>query len=786
MQTVTNTSQLTRLYHDKCTALARSIMVKSSTTANTMQQEVENLYYLRGKVPPPIGFDFHEWRYFKHLAGEYHEMDTLMQVRSLDTLQTIDFTRETLAQHTATLKHYREQGEYYDQLVEQYPDQHLLIDGICNPVDKDKAIEAPEYSILRYREDLVEHNEHNLIYTLNTWVERTMQRYHSLIYDLMDPLYEAVKLGILAIHLPGMIIAIREQHVGTIQAHSYHVWGYLGSYFGLDRYQPYLTHEQVMWLYRNTRYLDIHAGKKGNFDQLIYWLLTKRNIPIYKYKIGTDTEHLNEGKGKYNNIYPEDVHFGLRPNIEREQLNLLMYDYQTEEKNYTFRKVIGKEGHLAERNGDFLEYGTNAATDKFKTSTIGERDTKLLESTLLTFENQEVYPIRYTGLYYWIYMAWTNRYPYIGTITNPTNGEVFNLTSQEGFILFYYLTLKVSNLWNIPVENFTIRPVLIMDILYENLPWEEIERDYTVRDAGIGDGIDRLRADYPEYRTLYSTKEFVKFVDTMNAYREEGRGMYGQYPDLYQYGEMRHFVERQYFHTKVQLTPTPETFKEYFQVRHWHFDKLSRKQMEEMVVQLFGTFTGEADRPRNNAGEIQRAMIEILKRLSSYTVQFVSQTKGDDTKILDMPFIRYGHIKFHEYGKSLLFKKWHIKWFKVGEVRHGRVNISVLHNEKTMQLKGHATNETQFIPDMQFHRKGNTIHHHFVPMPGAKWERVIDIDMSRKVPSPYYVYHDGLYPNHPAGDRPVRVCQGEPGEVYDETIPLEINPGKVSQTLVLP
>ena len=119
--------------------------------------------------------------------------------------------------------------KYYYELIAKYPDQHLLVDGICNPIDFETAYKAEEYSILDYDRSLVEEQEVDLIPKLNRQIIETCNRFHSRGYGAFDPTFNALKVGILAVHLPGMIIALREQYIKTEQVHSFHIWNYLGS-----------------------------------------------------------------------------------------------------------------------------------------------------------------------------------------------------------------------------------------------------------------------------------------------------------------------------------------------------------------------------------------------------------------------------------------------------------------------------------------------------------------------------------------------------------------------------
>lgn len=787
MQPLSQGSQLTTFYHEKCIALAHTLVIKSTATADAMRRWVEDYCYANNLANPDEPHLPQTWRYYKHLAGDYHPLDRPMEVKSLDTLQTIPFTKEALKEHRATHHHYADRGEYYQALVEQYPDQQLLIDGICSPVDYAVSIPAENYSILGYQKRLVEHNEYPLIPTLELWVKRTMERFHSDLYPLIDPLYEGVKLGILAIHLPGMIISIREQQTGTIYAHSYHVWSYLGSYFGLDKYQEYLTHEQAMWLYRNIRYLDIHAGKAGNFNQLIYWLLTKRNIPLYKYVIGTDTSHLLNGGGKYGDKFPVDAPLGIAPNIFREQLNLKIHDYQSEENYYDSRILVQKENTLAERNDQFLDHGVNELVDEFKFSKLDSRDTKLLESTIMSYDNQTLFPVDYIGLHYWIWLAFSNRYLYMGTVTNPKNGEVMNLSAQEGFILFHYLGMRLSNPWGKRMDNLVIPPVYITDILFENFPWEDIHRRYISPAADISEGIRILQDAYPVLEPLFSSEAFYQMVDTMQAYQELGRDVYSRYEDLFLYGEMRHYVTRMYYDTLVELVPQGTTYGQYFMEKQWDIRGLNQAQCSQMVLELFSLFTGSHFRPKDDVGAVQRAMIAIMKRLSSYSVQFVSEVKGEALQVLDMPMIRHGYLSTFQVGNIYLIEKFYATWHKPASKERNVLQLSLYFDgEEDAELFGRGKGVLEVdTTRVEWHVDHNTITNRYIPLP-----TIAGYSLSTPTPpqaiDQYYLYNDTLYCRVKEDQNPTVMCHAERmPSISLGSGEAELNPGKTSRMLLV-
>jgi hypothetical protein len=87
-----------RIYLDMTLLLAKTLIIKSEDAATLMNTGIMEQYgasYVDNNNP-------YSWKYYLNLAGEYHSLDSAMVVTSLDTLETIGFTKENLSSHTAT------------------------------------------------------------------------------------------------------------------------------------------------------------------------------------------------------------------------------------------------------------------------------------------------------------------------------------------------------------------------------------------------------------------------------------------------------------------------------------------------------------------------------------------------------------------------------------------------------------------------------------------------------------------------------------------------------------
>ena len=164
-----------RLYIESIFELAKTLTIKSEYSAIKVN-EAAALAFPSLSVDP---IDKTTWKYYRNICGEYHATDEPMSIKSLDTMQTITFSKDNLAIHSSTALAYRYGSRYYRELVARFPEQEELIIGILYPAKMQEAINAPDFTVLAYPSYLVEDNEEDLVRNINSW----LQDYTPLLYQ---------------------------------------------------------------------------------------------------------------------------------------------------------------------------------------------------------------------------------------------------------------------------------------------------------------------------------------------------------------------------------------------------------------------------------------------------------------------------------------------------------------------------------------------------------------------------------------------------------------------------
>lgn len=287
-------------------ALAKSLLIKSELVAVETEYMVST--YLDKSDEGRRG-----WKYFLNLSGQYHSLDTPMVTRSLDTLETIDFTKDVINQHPITKANLLQFGQDFKKLVNAYPDQIGLIYGILYQPNIDTVIQADELEIIAYNESLVETQEIELISDLQQRIRRCGLQIADLDWNDIERAYSIGYLTRIALQVPYFIKAIRYSKQLTAQAHSFFIWNHINSYVYLEDLKSLFSNKEVMFLYKNIDRLFASSGGREVLTELLSRFVTTRNIKAFNLRVRRNANEVEVGRGQLL----EFVNTGL--NIEESQ-----------------------------------------------------------------------------------------------------------------------------------------------------------------------------------------------------------------------------------------------------------------------------------------------------------------------------------------------------------------------------------------------------------------------------------------------------------------------------------
>jgi len=596
------------IYRQKVLDLASTLVVKSKATAHAINQATQR-----------AGFAFNDndprtWKYYQNLAGQYHLSDKPMQVKSLDTLQTIEFTRTNLLLHSATLREYQYGTEYYRTLVNQYPDQEMLILGILNPVEISVAMAAQDGDILFYNQALVEENETNLIPLLQDWTRNFMARWDVQAYSLVDLLYPAAQLWVMFTNIPNEIENIRFQNIHTIYAHSYHIREFLASQGRLDRYFDALNTEQRLWLYRNIRWIHRNVGKEETFKQLMYRLLTRRGFPLAEWGMEHGTAEM-----------PDELY----PNVEFVRKNLNIEVITAGRDTITIQQMLEKEAPLVKGNPDNIVEEVSVVQEEMENSLQNKLKTKALESSILDLTDAFPYTLSDFLLYHWAFLANRSRYNAVVTVDDPKTGNRLTLSVKDAFLAFLYSynkargqvleTLGEVNCLMIrrtPTPMFTELRPLVSKKISDDLLRRLYERIYTmpsqyISTAGFRDGITSVYNNLMRQRTLWAMQH-----------------------DFRTRGELKVAALRFYGNYSVDLGGS-KTYTTWLREQGLQLDTYSDEDLDLLASELLKAATGADQNTQLSLKQIQGSMLKLMGQLSSYSIQFLQTINDSPIKVVD-------------------------------------------------------------------------------------------------------------------------------------------------------
>lgn len=608
------------IYVTKVMTLARTLVIKSQATVDTINATLIQYGW-------DVSGDPATWKYYLNLAGEYHPIDIPMSIISLDTLQTIDFTKANLAQHTATYREYSDStSRFYLDLVSRYPKQEMLIRGILNPVDIQTAINAEDGTILWFDPTLVEDNEENLISGLEAWVKRFRARWDVADYGLVDDLYAASHLGVMYMNIPIVIMNLRLANCHTRFAHSFHIREFLSSHGALDTYVDNLTKKQMLWLYRNIRYLQRNAGKQETFNTLVSHLLTERGLPLAAWSMRHNLANMP------NNLLP-DVEF------VREAIN---YDTPSQGiDTRTVTELLDAELEVAKGNARVEADATVQINDEMQQSLQDRLNTKVLESTVVDLTDATPYTFSDCLLNHWLYLSQIGLYTAVITVDNPHTGGTYTFSVHEAFIVWLYAINKSYG--------FTLTTIPeIVAFHVRRIPTPARSELQGIVDATLVSSavIDAAYQNLPLITPYISTESFYQAAQAIHQKELDHRFLYATQEHFVTRGLVEQMVGRFYCDYPCDLDPGV-TYADWFQSRGLDVPTLTELEAGLLATQILSVATGANLNVSQSLKDMQTAMLRLMAQLSSYSVQFLQSINTNAIKVVDGPIIRVGDEHVH-------------------------------------------------------------------------------------------------------------------------------------------
>lgn len=610
-------------YLDDAFLFIRTLVFKLTDLASLMNEEVVRKY---GTTAVDINRP-ETWKYYLNISGEYHPTDEIMRVVSIDTLNEILFTKENLQIHTATADAYAYGTRDYYALVSKYPKQVRLINGILNPADLQTAIDAKDGTILAYRKDLIEVNELTLMEELQQEVEKILFRWYNTQFNISSSLYAATFLTQMYMQLLPKFINLRWKRCHTTEAHSFHIRMFLASHAELDRYLPYLNLKQVLWLYRNIRYIERNAGRSEQFQVLIDHLLTSRQIPLGGYTVRQTDEFTDYQPTVVARLDP------LNPQVNAFHDRVQAID-----------EIYNRELLMTPGNARYLKQNQEKSISLLRRGPSTAIQTKVLHSSMTDLSNAIPETFEEVAIRQWCYMANNELYDSYVTFKDPKSSVVYSLKAEDAFIYMYYISLAMIGIDVRIIPNF-------LNMRQRKHPKPSVDDLMKVVDTEKYDlkaiAIDLL-ANQPPLTTCYSVTSFNALATAI--YQECYRHWFiiSSMEDCYERALVENMVNQLFEDERIALNFNSANMDAWLFEKNLPSYDYEYSEAASLVMEIYRASTGVKDNIYGRLSNVQKAMLSLTEELSSYSIQFTREINETDMVLVNWPAVRLGNIRLSQ------------------------------------------------------------------------------------------------------------------------------------------
>ncbi|MNV40169.1 hypothetical protein D3C71_1317700 [compost metagenome] len=315
-------------------------------------------------------------------------------------------------------------------------------------------------------------------------------------------------------------------------------------------------------------------------------------------------------------------------------------------------------------------------------------------------------------LNHWLDLASRGKYRAYVRIPNPRTGEPMTLSVKDAYIVMLYAQAQVLE------SDITMIPAVVAyEVMRNPLPTLAQLRTF-VSPRIVGDNVLTAIQDRVFPMTSYiSTEQF--YLDATRAHKS-----YLRLWELYSLQEHKdgramceNAVKAHYMNRTCRLVKEPISFDDYLVPQGIDIRGLRTSEYEQLVSDCINIATGANLFKIITLGEIQRELLRLMKRLSSYPLQYLRNVAYTNFHVIGMPSIRLGDYRA-EVGASI-------------RIVADEVNVQTVRSQGFVKTK---ITDKVVLPDIGLSADGS-LYRKIDPMVGITDLSLASVKIKTKMPS---------------------------------------------------
>jgi len=149
----------------------------------------------------------------------------------------------------------------------------------------------------------------------------------------------------------------------------------------------------------------------------------------------------------------------------------------------------------------------------------------------------------------------------------------------------------------------------------------------------------------PNIATIISTQAFYSTCTQIYDAAQMQRRLVSTQEHFIARGMVANAIDRIYADVVCDLVDGEMLYPDWFLARTLDIEDLSRDELVLLYSDILKQSTGLAVNTTSSLKTLQKAMVNLLSQLSSYTIQFVSEINDTNIKQTDWPSVRVGTVK---------------------------------------------------------------------------------------------------------------------------------------------